>query len=189
MPQIKTILFNKPDLVLSTFSDPEGRETLKNYIPIEGIYSAGRLDYESEGLLVVTGDGSLINRLTDPDHHQVKTYLAQLEGIADEARLKTLEEGIQLKDYKTLPCKVMLVEPPNFTDRRKPLTPHGPTFWIRIQIHEGKKHQIRHMTAAIGYPCLRLIRAAIGSIGIGDLQPGQWRELTQPEIQKLKKSV
>jgi 23S rRNA pseudouridine2457 synthase len=189
MEKKKSILFNKPDLVLSSFTDSEGRETLKNYIPLEGIYSAGRLDYESEGLLVVTGDGSLINRLTDPDHHQVKTYLAQLEGIPNEAQLKVLEKGIQLKDYKSLPCRVMAVEPPNLPDRRKPLTPHGPTFWIRIQIQEGKKHQIRHMTAAIGYPCLRLIRVAIGSVGMGDLKPGEWRELTQQEILKLKDSV
>jgi 23S rRNA pseudouridine2457 synthase len=187
MEHKKSILFYKPDLVLSTFSDSEGRETLKDYISLEEIYSAGRLDYESEGLLVVTGDGDLINRLTDPAHHQVKTYLAQIEGIADEAKLKTLEKGIQLKDYKTLPCKVMIVEPPSLPDRRKPLTPHGPTFWIRIQIHEGKKHQVRHMTAAVGFPCLRLIRVTIGSIGIEDLKPGQWRELSPQEVQNLKK--
>ena len=188
MSKLKTILFYKPDQVLSTFSDTEGRETLKTYIPLEDIYSAGRLDFDSEGLLVITGDGDLINHLTDPKHHQIKTYLAMLEGMCDENRLKTLEKGIQLKEYRTLPCKVMPVEAPEIPDRRKPVTPHGPVFWAHIQIGEGKKHQIRHMTAAIGYPCLRLIRVAIGPIGIGELHPGEWRELTQKEIALLKDS-
>ena len=187
MPEVKTILFYKPDQVLSTFSDSEGRETLKTYVSLDNIYSAGRLDYDSEGLLVITGDGSLINHLTDPKRHQVKTYLAMLEGICEPAKLKLLEKGIQLKGYRTLPCKVMAVETPSLPERRKAVTPHGSTFWARIQINEGKKHQIRHMTAAIGYPCLRLIRVAIGPIGIGDLRPGQWRELTEQEIQLLKK--
>jgi 23S rRNA pseudouridine2457 synthase len=173
--------------VLSTFSDTEGRETLKTYIPFENIYSAGRLDYDSEGLLVVTSMGSLINRLTDPKHHLAKTYLALLEGEYQEAQLKQLEKGIDLKDYRTQPCKVMAVEAPSLPDRRKPITPHGPTFWARLQISEGKKHEIRHMTAAVGYPCLRLIRVAIGPLGIGQLLPGQWRELTQTEIAVLLK--
>ena len=187
MPEVKTILFYKPDQVLSTFSDSEGRETLKTYVSLDNIYSAGRLDYDSEGLLVITGDGSLINHLTDPKRHQVKTYLAMLEGICELAKLKLLEKGIQLKGYRTLPCKVMTVETPSLPERRKAVTPHNSTFWVRIQIGEGKKHQIRHMTAAIGYPCLRLIRVAIGPIGMGDLRPGQWRELTEQEIQLLKK--
>jgi 23S rRNA pseudouridine2457 synthase len=187
MGEIKTILFYKPDLVLSTFSDAEGRETLKNYIPIENIYSAGRLDYDSEGLLVVTGDGSLINCLTDPKHHLIKTYLALLEGEYQEERLKQLEKGIELKDYRTRACKVMAVEAPSLPDRRKPVTPHGSIFWARLQISEGKKHEIRHMTAAVGYPCLRLIRVAIGPVGIGSLQPGQWRELLKSEIELLQK--
>lgn len=188
MPEVKSILFYKPDQVLSTFSDSEGRETLKAYVSLQNIYSAGRLDYDSEGLLVVTGDGGLINHLTDPKRHQIKTYLAMLEGICEPAKLKLLEKGIQLKGYRTLPCRVMAVEAPSLPERRKAVTPHGPTFWVRIQINEGKKHQIRHMTAAVGYPCLRLIRVAIGPIGIGDLRPGQWRELTEQEIQLLKKT-
>ena len=183
---MKTILFYKPDLVLCTFTDSQGRETLKDYIPFEGIYSAGRLDYDSEGLLVVTADGSLINRLTDPEHHLPKTYLALLEGVFDDFRLKQLENGIALNGYRTLPCKVMQVMTPELPPRRKPLTPHGPTFWARLQISEGKKHQIRHMTAAVGYPCLRLVRVAIGSLGLGELTAGQWRELTPAEIVLLK---
>lgn len=182
----KTILFNKPDGVLSTFSDSEGRETLKTYIPMEGIYSAGRLDYDSEGILVITADGVLIHRLTDPINHVKKTYLALVEGSADAEKFERLEKGIELKDYKTMPCKVMQVPTPDLPERRKALTPHGPTFWLRIQIGEGKKHQIRKMTAAVGFPCLRLIRVAIGPIGIGELKPGEWRELSKDEIEKLK---
>lgn len=187
MAEVKTILFYKPDQVLSTFTDEEGRETLKNYVPLENIYSAGRLDYDSEGLLIITGDGSLINRLTDPAHHLVKTYLAQLEGEYRAEPFKQLEGGIALKGYRTQPCKVLAVEPPSLPPRRKALTPHGPTFWARLLLSEGKKREIRHMTAAVGYPCLRLIRVAIGPIGMGDLLPGQWRELTASEIELLKK--
>lgn len=187
MNSTKTILFYKPDGVLSTFSDSEGRETLKNYVPLLGIYSAGRLDYDSEGLLVITADGSLIHRLTDPINHVTKTYLVEVEGEYYEENRNRLEMGIQLKEYKTLPCRVMEVPPPNLPDRRKSITPHGPIFWLRIQIREGKKHQIRKMTAAVGYPCLRLIRVAIGPIGMGELKPGEWRELSKDEIEKLKK--
>lgn len=188
MMKATSILFYKPDLVLSTFTDAEGRETLKKYIPFEEIYSAGRLDYDSEGLLVITNDGELIKGLTDPSRHQVKTYLALVEGIADDEQIKKLENGIKLKDFTTLPCRAMAVDPPDLPMRRKPITPHGPTFWIRIQIHEGKKHQVRQMTAAVGYPCLRLIRIAIGPLGIGSLAPGEWRELNQQEVLQLKRS-
>jgi 23S rRNA pseudouridine2457 synthase len=186
MTKGKTILINKPDLVLSTFTDSAGRETLKQYVPFDGIYSAGRLDYDSEGLLVITDDGNLIKKLTDPKHHLPKTYFVMVEGIIDNKKLNLMEKGIQIQDYFTLPCKVMQIEPPSIPERRKPITPHGPTFWLRIQIHEGKKHQVRHMTAAIGYPCLRLIRVAIGPIGIGNLHPGEWRELSVSEIAKIK---
>ena len=187
MSLVKTILFYKPYGVLSTFSDPSGRETLKAYIPIEGIYSAGRLDYDSEGLLVVTSDGELIHRLTDPKHHLVKTYLAQVEGEFDQEKINQIQAGIQLKDFRTLPCRVLAVPAPELSERRKPITPHDAVFWLRIQLHEGKKHQIRHMTAAVGYPCLRLVRVAIGALGIGELVPGEWRELTRAEVENLKK--
>ncbi len=188
MPSAKTLLFYKPDQVLSTFTDESGRETLKNYIPIEGIYSAGRLDFDSEGLLVITADGSLIHRLTDPKNHVMKTYLAQVEGPCSNEKLYELERGVVLGGFKTLPCRVMQVEEPDLPARRKPLTPHAPLSWLRIQIREGKKHQIRKMTAAVGYPCLRLVRVAIGPLGMGDLQPGKWRELNVQEIELLKRS-
>jgi 23S rRNA pseudouridine2457 synthase len=186
MQRAKTILFYKPDLVLSTFTDEGGRETLQNYIPFKGIYSAGRLDYDSEGLLIITADGGLIHRLTDPVQHVDKTYLAMVEGDADPAKVHLLEKGIQLKEFRTQPCQAMIVAEPALEPRRRPVTPHGSTFWIRIQLREGKKHQVRHMTAAIGYPCLRLVRVAIGPLGLGNLQPGQWRELTEQEMNLLK---
>lgn len=188
MAQTTTLLFYKPDQVLSTFTDEAGRETLKNYIPFDGIYSAGRLDYDSEGLLIITADGALINRLTDPKNHVVKTYLAQVEGPCSQEKLFELEKGVEIGGFKTLPCKVMQVEEPNLPQRRKALTPHAPLFWLRLQIREGKKHQVRKMTAAIGYPCLRLVRVAIGAIGMGNLQPGEWRELSKQEIEQLKRS-
>lgn len=182
------LLFNKPDGVLCQFSDSAGRQTLKDFIPFEGIYSAGRLDFDSEGLLVITGDGGLIHRLTEPKQHIIKTYLALVEGVYQRDPLDKMERRIEFKDYKSTHCRVMRVEPPDLPEKRKPITPHGPTFWLRIQIAEGKKHEVRKLTAAVGYPCLRLIRVAIGPIGMGDLQPGQWRELTKDELTRLKKS-
>jgi 23S rRNA pseudouridine2457 synthase len=186
MPEKPTLLFFKPDYVLSTFTDNESRKTLKDFIPFSGIYSAGRLDYDSEGLLVITADGDLIHRLTDPAKHKVKTYLAQVEGEYQRDNLDKLERGIEFKDYKSAQCRAMWINTPELAERSKPITPHGPTFWIRIEIAEGKKHEVRKMTAAVGYPCLRLVRAAIGAIGMGDLKPGQWRELTKDEIKLLK---
>lgn len=179
------ILFNKPYGVLSTFTDPEGRKTLKDFIQVEGVYSAGRLDFDSEGLLILTNDGGLIHRLTDPDSHALKTYLAQVEGEYEEKRIHELEGGVILHGYRTRPCRALKVEEPDISPRPVPITPHGPTFWLRIVISEGRKHQVRKMTAAVGYPCLRLIRIAEGNLGLGELKPGEWRELGENEIQLL----
>jgi 23S rRNA pseudouridine2457 synthase len=187
MAEKPTLLFYKPDGVLCTFSDPVGRPTLKDFIPYAGIYSAGRLDFDSEGLLVITADGSLIHRLTEPEHHTTKTYLAQVEGEYQREKLDEMEKGVQFKDYKSAPCKAMWINSPEIQAKRKPITPHGPLFWIRIQIAEGKKHEVRKLTAAVGYPCLRLIRVAIGAVGVGDLKPGEWRKLSDIEIMQLKK--
>lgn len=188
MQSHKTILFYKPDGVLSTFTDAAGRETLKDYVPFGDIYSAGRLDYDSEGLLVITSDGSLIHHLTDPKNHLIKTYLAQVEGPCSIEKLRLLESGVELNGFTTLPCKVIQISTPELPERRKSLTPHAPLEWLRIQIREGKKHQVRKMTAAVGYPCLRLIRVAIGPIGMGGLRPGEWRDLTPDEIAQLQRS-
>jgi len=182
------LLFNKPYGVLSQFTDEgTGHPTLKQYIDVPGVYAAGRLDRDSEGLLLLTDDGSLITRLTDPKHHVEKTYWVMVEGDPTQEKLIQLERGVQLKDYLTLPAQVHPIQSPDLPPRPKPVTPHGPTAWIEIKLREGKKRQIRHMTAAVGLFTLRLVRVAIGQIQLGSLQPGEWRELTPYEINSLKK--
>jgi 23S rRNA pseudouridine2457 synthase len=185
---MRYIIFNKPYGVLSQFTDEgTGHPTLKRFIDVPDVYSAGRLDRDSEGLLLLTDDGGLIKRLTDPKHHIEKTYWVMIEGDPTQDKLTQLERGIQLKDYRTLPAKTRLIPDPGLPPRPKPVTPHGPTAWLELQLFEGKKRQIRHMTAAVGLPTLRLVRVAIGSIKLGDLQPGTWRDLTQNEIKLLKR--
>ncbi len=185
---MKYLLFNKPYGVISQFTDEgTGHPTLKQYINVPDVYSAGRLDRDSEGLLLLTDDGGLIKRLTDPKHHIEKTYWVMLEGDPTQEKLTQLERGIQLKEYWTLPAKARLIPDPSLPPRPKPVTPHGPTAWIEIRLREGKKRQIRHMTAAVGLFTLRLIRVAIGQIELKGLDPGEWRELTSKEINLLKK--
>lgn len=185
---MRCLLFNKPYGVLSQFTDEgTGHPTLKQYIDVPDVYAAGRLDRDSEGLLLLTDDGPLIKRLTDPKHHIEKTYWVMVEGDPTPERLAQLERGIQLKDYITLRAKARVIPEPKLPPRPKPVTPHGPTAWIELKLHEGKKRQIRHMTAAVGLPTLRLIRVAIGIIQLGILQPGQWRDLTSDELNSLKK--
>ena len=180
---MRYILFNKPYGVLSQFTDEgTGHPTLKQYINIPEVYAAGRLDRDSEGLLLLTDDGALIKRFTDPKHHIEKTYWVMVEGDATQEKLTQLERGVQLKGYVTLPCKARLIPTPSLPPRPKPVTPHGPTAWIEIKLREGKKRQIRHMTAAIGLFALRLVRVAIGNIRLGDLGVGEWRVLTRQEI-------
>lgn len=185
---MRYILFNKPYDVLSQFTDEgTGHPTLKQFIDVPDVYAAGRLDRDSEGLLLLTDDGALIRRLTDPVHHIEKTYWVMVEGDPTPDKLTRLERGIQLKDYWTLPAKTRLIPDPNLPPRPKPVTPHGPTAWIEIKLREGKKRQIRHMTAAVGLPTLRLVRVAIGQINLENLEPGEWRDLTLNEIKLLKK--
>jgi 23S rRNA pseudouridine2457 synthase len=160
---------------------------LKQYINVPDVYAAGRLDRDSEGLLLLTDDGSLIKRLTDPQHHFEKTYWVMAEGDPTPEKLDQLERGIQLKDYRTLPAKARLIPDPILPARPKPVTPHGPTAWIEVKLREGKKRQIRHMTAAVGLPTLRLVRVAIGPIKLDKLPSGTWRDLTQNEIKLLKR--
>lgn len=186
MGTYRYIAFNKPYDVLSSFTDPDGRASLKDYIKVPGVYAAGRLDRDSEGLLLLTDDGNLIHRLTDPVHHIAKTYLVQVEGVVTPEALGRLEQGMEIQGYRTQRCQAMPIPDPGIPERSKPITPHGPVSWIRMVIREGKKRQIRHMTAAVGLPTVRLLRVAIGPIGLGDLQPGEWRDLTQEEVKKLK---
>lgn len=182
------IIFNKPYGVLSQFTDEgTGHPTLKQFIDVPGVYAAGRLDRDSEGLLLLTDDGALIKRLTDPKHHIEKTYWVMIEGSPTQDKLDQLKNGIQLKEFRTLPAKIRLIPDPGLPQRIKPVTPHGPVSWIELVIREGKKRQIRHMTAAVGLPTLRLVRVAIGDIKLGQLQPGLWRDLSQNEIKLLKR--
>lgn len=185
---MRYIGFNKPYGVLSQFTDEgTGHPTLKQYIDVPNVYAAGRLDRDSEGLLLLTDDGGLIKRLTDPRHHLEKTYWVMVEGDPTEEKLTRLRRGIQLKDHFTLPAKTRFIPDPNLPPRTKPVTPHGPTAWLEIKLREGRKRQIRHMTAAVGLPTLRLVRVAIGPIRLDDLCPGIWRDLTENEIKSLKR--
>ena len=184
---MRYILFNKPYGVLSQFTDEgTGHPTLKQFIDVPRVYPAGRLDRDSEGLLLLTDDGALIKHLTDPKHHVEKTYWVLIEGDPTQEKLTRFENGIQIKGYQTLPAKARLIPDPDLPPRSKPVTPHGPTSWIEVKLREGKKRQIRHMTAAVKLFTLRLVRIAIGSIFLGDLQPGQWRDLTEDEIKMLR---
>jgi len=182
-----TIIFNKPYGVLSQFTDEgTGHPTLKDYIVVPNVYAAGRLDRDSEGLLLLTDDGALIKRLTDPKHHVEKTYWVLVEGEPTQEALSQLENGIKLKGYTTQPATARLIPSPCLPPRSKPVTPHGPTSWLEIKLREGKKRQIRHMTAAVKLFTLRLVRVAIGPIQLDDLKLGEWREISSEEIKKLQ---
>lgn len=185
--QYKILAFYKPFGVLCAFTDAESqRATLKDYIPVEDVYPAGRLDMDSEGLLLLTNDGRLNHHLTFPVHNITKTYLVQVEGEVDSAALAQLERGVEVKGRKTQRCQVLVVPEPVLPARSKPVTPHGPTTWLRIVLREGKKRQIRHMTAAVGFPTLRLVRLSIGNITLEGLKPGEWRELSGVEENRLR---
>jgi 23S rRNA pseudouridine2457 synthase len=186
------LLFYKPYGVLSSFTDPEGRPVLKDYIPIPRVYEAGRLDFDSEGLMLLTDDGELAHRMAHPQHHQPKTYLAQVEGIPAPDALAALRRGVPLKGEMTAPAEAELLSaepavPPRPVSIR--YRANIPTSWLRIVLREGRKRQVRHMTAAVGHPTLRLVRVGIGPLALGDLQPGQWRHLTSEEVAELKRVV
>jgi len=174
------IFFNKPNGVLSQFT-PEGKwRALAEFIPIKGVYVAGRLDADSEGLLILTDDGKLQAKIADPQHKLEKTYWAQVEGVPDEVALDRLRAGIGLSDFTARPARVRRIdEPSGLWPRDPPIRYRAaiPTSWLEIRIAEGKNRQVRRMTAAIGYPTLRLIRAAVGSATLDGLAPGQWRQI------------
>ena len=176
----KIILFNKPYGVLSQFT-PEGRwQGLKDYLAIPGVYAAGRLDADSEGLLILTDDGALQKRIADPKHKLPKTYWVQVEGEPDDAALEQLRQGVDLGDFVTRPAKARrMVEPAGLWPRNPPIRFRKaiPTSWLELTISEGKNRQVRRMTAKVGYPTLRLIRASVGEWKLNGLQPGEWKEL------------
>jgi len=179
-PVSRIVLFNKPYGVLSQFT-PEGRwRALDTFIPVKGVYVAGRLDADSEGLLLLTDDGRLQAKIADPKHKLEKTYWAQVEGIPDEAALDRLRAGITLADFTARPAKVRRIdEPAGLWPRDPPIRFRSaiPVSWLEIRIAEGKNRQVRRMSAAIGYPTLRLIRAAIGAATLDGLALGQWRQV------------
>ncbi|CAG19559.1 MULTISPECIES: pseudouridine synthase [Photobacterium] len=181
----KIILFNKPFNVLTQFSGEPGDKTLADYISIKDIYPAGRLDKDSEGLLVLTNDGILQARLTQPQSKQPKTYWVQVEGAPSDDDLEQLRKGVTLKDGLTLPADIERMEQPVIWDRTPPIRERKniPTTWLALTLREGRNRQVRRMTAHIGFPTLRLIRYKMADWTVDDLAPGEWREVTLPNTQ------
>ena len=184
----RTILFHKPYDVLPCFTDPEGRPTLSDYIGVPGVYAAGRLDRDSEGLMILTSDGALAHFITDPLYKLPKVYWAQVERTPDETALEHLRRGVVLSGVRTRPAGVRLLkQAPALSERPVPIRMRRtvPTAWLEIVLHEGKNRQVRRMTAAVGHPTLRLVRVAIGPLRLGYLPAGSWRAMTPKEEREL----
>ncbi|MEL6268637.1 MAG: pseudouridine synthase [Chloroflexota bacterium] len=189
---MKVYRFWKPYDVLTQFTDAEGRPTLADYIDVSGIYAAGRLDKDSEGLLILTDDGELNARLTQPKYEHPRTYFVQVERIPDEDALKQLSKGVVIKGKKTRPAKAhLLEEPPKLPERPVPIRyrKNVPTAWLELTLIEGRNRQVRRMTAAIGHPTLRLVRVAIGDITLDQMQPGELVRLSRSQVERLEKNI
>ena len=178
----RLIALNKPYDVLTQFTDELGRQTLKDFVPVAGVYAAGRLDRNSEGLLLLTNDGRLQAQIAEPKYGMRKTYWAQVEGAVQPEQLLALQRGVLLNDGLTQPAEVSVIAEPRLWERVPPIRHRAniPTTWLELTISEGKNRQVRRMTAAVGLPTLRLVRVRIGAWSLGDLAPGQWRDLAIP---------
>ena len=189
---MRYILLNKPYEVLTQFTDEAGRKTLKDFVAVPNIYPVGRLDYDSEGLVLLTDDKQLQHRLSEPRFKVTKTYWVQVEGVPTEKALEQLRRGVDLKTGFSSPADVELL-PDTLTlwERSKPVRFRAniPTSWIQIRISQGMNRQVRKMTAAVGFPTLRLVRVSIADMQVDQLQPGQWRELTTQEVQALREDM
>lgn len=178
------IIFNKPFGVLSQFTQEAGHSALDEFHFPPGIYAAGRLDHDSEGALLLTDNGKLIKKLLDPKFEHPRTYLAQVDGQITEEAVRQLARGVTIHGYHTKPCKAEIVPEPALWERTPPVRfrKNIPTSWVKLTLIEGKNRQVRHMTAAVGFPTLRLVRVQIGNIPLGKLQPGEWRIVTEKVI-------
>jgi 23S rRNA pseudouridine2457 synthase len=189
---MRYLIFFKPYGVLSDFTDPAGRPTLADYILTPGVEPAGRLDADSEGLMFLTDDGRLAHALADPRFKLPKTYFVQIENIPDAPALNKLRRGVLVKGEMTASAEVELLPAgPDLPPRAVPVRDNSavPTAWLKIILREGKKRQIRHMTAAVGYPTLRIVRVAIGPLTLRGLAPGQWRDLTDKELRAVRRDA
>lgn len=189
MREYRYILFNKPYGVLCQFTDAGGRKTLSDFGPFpRDVYAVGRIDMDSEGLVLLTNDGPLEHKLLDPVYAHPRTYLAQVEGVAAEEALERLRQGIVIEGRKTKPADVRLLsEEPNIPPRPVPIRyrKNVPTSWLEIVLREGRNRQVRKMTAAVGFPTLRLVRIGIGNLSLGNLEPGKQREVSEQELEEL----
>lgn len=178
------ILLNKPYGVISQFSEHEKHISLAKFIAEKNFYPAGRLDHDSEGLLILTDEGKIQNCLSHPKYKQPKTYWVQVEGLITDSALSTLEKGVTLKDGLTLPATAIKIEAPELWPRDPPVRYRAaiPTSWCKLTITEGKNRQVRRMTAAVGFPTLRLVRISIGDFALDGLSPGEWRKIETPQL-------